>query len=142
MAVYSGQKTVAVAGSAERLASDQPVNGAVQVRALPGNTGTVYLGNAGGDVSPTSGMPLAPGDAVDFTWVGNLSELWLDAATSRLRGNYSFSVAFFRCNASRIKYYPMICISKMSRCQPESLISMQPVPVSVQREKGHVRTAH
>ena len=69
MAVYSGQKTVAV-------------NGAVQVRALPGNTGTVYLGNSGEDVSPTTGMPLAPGDAVDLVWVGNLGEVWLDAATS------------------------------------------------------------
>lgn len=75
----SGQKTVTTAGTAEALGSQQ-VNAALMVKALPGNTDLMYVGNVAGDVSSTNGMPLAAGDVVVFDLVGNLANIMLDSA--------------------------------------------------------------
>jgi hypothetical protein len=82
MATLSGQKAVAAAGTAERLDSDRALNGPLLVRALPNNTGVMYIGQAEGDVDSANGLPLAAGDAAVFAFVGNLSQIWVDAAVS------------------------------------------------------------
>ncbi len=82
MAALSGQKTVTAAGTAVALGTIQ-VNAPVMVKALPGNTGTVYVGNDGaGDVSSSNGLALAAGDAIVFAYLGNLGALWVDAAVN------------------------------------------------------------
>lgn len=80
--ITSGQKTISAPGTAERLHSGLAANCAVLVKALPGNTGQVYLGNVNGDVSSANGMPLAAGEVLVLDFIGDLSELWLDAATA------------------------------------------------------------
>jgi hypothetical protein len=61
----------------------QQVNAALMVKALPANTGVMYIGNNGsGAVGASTGMPLAAGDAVVFDLVGNLSSLMVDASVS------------------------------------------------------------
>ncbi len=80
MATLSGQKTVAAPGTAERLTAGAVLNGPVIVKALPSNTSVVYVGNVSGDVDSANGLPLSAGEAVVFEFVGNASELWLDAA--------------------------------------------------------------
>jgi hypothetical protein len=53
------------------------------VKALPSNTGTVYVGNDGaGDVASTNGLALSAGDAVVFAWVSSLSALMVDSAVN------------------------------------------------------------
>lgn len=79
---FSGQKNVTVAGTAERLHSGLAVNGALMVKAKPANSGNIYLGNAEGGVSSSSGMILEPGEAVVFNHVGDLREIWVDAAVN------------------------------------------------------------
>lgn len=83
MAAISGQTTVTSAGT-EVVLTSSPVraNGPVAVRALSGNTGKVYVGNAGdGTVSATTGYELAAGDQIIFANVGALSTIMVDAAT-------------------------------------------------------------
>jgi hypothetical protein len=78
----SGQKTVAAAGTEVALGT-QVVNGPLMVKALPGNTGAVYLGRgADGALSSTTGLALSAGEVVVFDWVGSLASLLLDAAVS------------------------------------------------------------
>jgi hypothetical protein len=80
MAALSGQKTVAAAGTAVVLGTIQ-VNAPVMIKALPGNTNTVYVGNDGaGDVTSSNGCALAAGDAIVMAYMGNLGALWVDAA--------------------------------------------------------------
>ncbi len=80
---HSGQKQVTIAGTAERVHPGMPVLGPLQVKALPGNTGLVYVGNDGAaDVSSSNGFPLSAGEAVVFFRVADLCYLWLDAAVS------------------------------------------------------------
>lgn len=79
----SGQTIVTTAGTAVRLDAQQ-VNGPVMVKALPANTGSVYLGlDDDATVTATTGLVLAPGDAVVFERIGgSLSVLSLDAAVN------------------------------------------------------------
>lgn len=77
---YSGQTAVAAAGSAVPLHAGLPVNGPLLVKALPSNSGLIYLGNVDGDVDSANGLPLARGEAVVLGFVGNLNQLWIDAA--------------------------------------------------------------
>ena len=77
----SGQKVVAAAGTAVQLGT-QNVTGALLVKALPGNTGTIYIGNENGDVSGTTGMPLAAGEVVIFDHVGQLSAVYIDSSVN------------------------------------------------------------
>lgn len=82
MAAKSGQKTVTTAGTAEALGS-QVVNGPLMVKALLANSNNVYVGNDGaGDVTGSNGLELDAGDSVVFEFVGNLSEIILDADTN------------------------------------------------------------
>ena len=82
MATISGQKTVAAPGTAEALSTTLVVNGPVMVKALPGNTDLMYIGQVSGDVSSANGLPLSAGDAVIFANVGNLMEIWLDCVVA------------------------------------------------------------
>jgi hypothetical protein len=84
MAAISGQTTVAAAGTEVVLAAaGTRANGPVAVRALSGNTGVIYIGNAGdGTVSSSSGYQLAQGDQIIFAYVGDLSSIMVDAATN------------------------------------------------------------
>jgi hypothetical protein len=82
MATLSGQTAVATAGTAVQLAADQLINGPVMVKALPGNTDLVYIGNVAGDVASTNGLPLAAGEMVILGQVGNLSSIWVDSAVN------------------------------------------------------------
>ena len=76
----SGQNTVAAAGTAEALGSQQ-VAAPLLVKALTTNTGLVYVGNDGaGDVSSANGYPLAAGDQVIFDHVANLAAVMIDSA--------------------------------------------------------------
>ena len=82
MAALSGKKTVAAAGTAVQLGTIQ-TNAPVMIKALPGNTNTVYVGNNGaGDVDSTNGLALAAGDAIVMAYLGNLGALWVDAAVN------------------------------------------------------------
>lgn len=82
MAAKSGQKTVATAGTAEALGS-QVINGPLMVKALLANSNNVYVGNDGaGDVSSANGLELDAGDSAVFEFVGDLSEIILDADTN------------------------------------------------------------
>ena len=77
----SGQKTVAAAGTAVKLGT-QEVNAPLMVKALDTNTGAVALGNVSEDVTVSNGLRLEPGDSVVFEFVGHLGSLWLDAAVN------------------------------------------------------------
>jgi hypothetical protein len=77
----SGQKTVAAAGTAEKLGS-QVINGPLMVKALIANTNNIFIGNVSEDVASTNGLELASGDAVIFDFVGDLAHLWIDAETN------------------------------------------------------------
>ena len=78
----SGQNTVAAAGTAEALGTQQ-IAGPLLVKALTTNTGLVYVGNDGaGDVSSSNGYPLSAGDQVIFDHVGSLSAIYIDSAVN------------------------------------------------------------
>lgn len=80
--VISGQTTVATAGTAVALGS-QDVLGSLAICALAGNTGNVYIGNDGsGDVTSSNGYEMAPGNQIILVYVGNLNDVIVDAATS------------------------------------------------------------
>lgn len=76
-AVYSGQKTVTAAGTAEALASSQALLSGVYIKALAGNTGAVYVGNSA--VAAATGFVLAAGDLV-FLEIDDLATVYIDAA--------------------------------------------------------------
>lgn len=76
--VYSGQKTVATAGTAEALAASTTVKSVV-IKALYSNTGTVYVGDS--SVSSTTGIELAAGDSVALE-IDDLSKIYLDVSVS------------------------------------------------------------
>lgn len=75
MKVLSGQTTVVSSGTAVPLGS-QEVFGSVYVKALPQNTGIMYIGNNGtGSVNSANGMPLSAGDIVLLDFLHTLSEI-------------------------------------------------------------------
>ena len=77
----SGQKSVTTAGTAVRLADNQPC-AAVMVKALQTNTGYMYIGNDGaGDVTSANGYQLDANDSV-YLEVDNLSQLWVDCSVN------------------------------------------------------------
>lgn len=82
MATLCGQTTVAAAGTAVRLHADAQVNSALILKALPDNSGIIYVGQVDGDVDSSNGLPLAAGEAVVFSFVGNLNQIWVDASVS------------------------------------------------------------
>jgi hypothetical protein len=97
---------VSSAGSAVRFHVDLPVSCALVVVALPGNTGLVYIGNSGGDISSSTGLPLSAGESLRLINTCNLRELWLDAAVVK-RGikspkNRDAKVHFFAMKMSTV----------------------------------------
>jgi len=78
----SGQKTIAIAGTAQPLGS-QAVNSALVIKALAANSGLVFIGcDAEGTVSAGSGFQLAAGEQVVLRFAGDLAHVWLDAEVS------------------------------------------------------------
>ena len=78
----SGVKVIATAGTALPLGT-QNIRGPLAVKALPTNTGLVYVGNDGeGDVSSSNGYPLAKNEEVVFKSVSNLAIVFVDSAVN------------------------------------------------------------
>ena len=78
-AIYNGQETVDLAGTAQAIGGSQALLSGITVRALVGNTGLVYVGNA--SVDSTNGHELAAGVSV-FIEVDNVATIYVDAATN------------------------------------------------------------
>lgn len=77
----SGQTTVTTAGTEVKLNSHQPCK-AVLIKALPTNTGIMYVGNAGDDtVSSSTGFPLSKNETVVVETL-NLNNIWVDASVN------------------------------------------------------------
>lgn len=74
--VLNGQKAVTTAGTAVALAATTPVLSVVMVKALAGNTGSIYVGDS--SVDSTNGYELAPGDSVPVS-VDDLANLYIDS---------------------------------------------------------------
>lgn len=75
----TGRRTVSTAGSPESLASaPAPVASGVEVKAMPGNTGTAFIFISG--ESKADSYPLAPGDEV-FMPVDDASKVIVDVGT-------------------------------------------------------------
>ena len=73
----NGQTTVAAAGTRIRLPNRAGV--AVTIKALPGNTDNIFLGDSG--VTSSNGHVLAAGDAVNVA-MDNLNRFWIDSAVN------------------------------------------------------------
>lgn len=83
MAAIAGQRTVTTAGAAVILGATQLINGPLMVKALDTNTGVVAIGNDGAnDVTVSNGMRLKAGDAIVYSFVGDLASLWIDSAVN------------------------------------------------------------
>jgi len=88
MAMVSGSKTVAAAGTAERLVSTTTVVRWVAFTAKKvagANTGTVYLGDSTVDSTSPQYQPLPAGYYWEPNWHGlcvDLYDIWIDAATT------------------------------------------------------------
>lgn len=79
--VLSGQITVTTAGTAVQ-GSNIPLTNGVFIKAMAGNSGAVYVGSDGeGDITALNGYELSAGESA-IVQVGNLNELWFDAAES------------------------------------------------------------
>jgi len=78
----SGQTTVTTAGTEVILAASRNVNCAVMVKALPANTGVMYVGQVNGAVSSSTGMPLSAGEVLIFDFVGDLAQVWVDSTVN------------------------------------------------------------
>ena len=94
----TGQKAVAVAGTAERLIAYEYLVKNVMVKALKGNTDLVYIGNK--DVSSTVGDEISPGGIRNYIAdvdpeTGKikplvLSKFWLDSAVNGEGVSYEY----------------------------------------------------
>lgn len=73
-AVATNRKTVTTPGTQVQLQTQACK--AVSVRALSGNTGSIWLGGA--TVSAADGRELTAGDAIDIA-IDNVNRLWIDA---------------------------------------------------------------
>lgn len=83
MAAIAGQRTVTTAGAAVVLGATQLINGPLMVKALDTNTGVVAIGNDGAnDVTVSNGLRLKAGDAIVYSFVGDLASLWIDSAVN------------------------------------------------------------
>ena len=81
-ATISSQKTVTTAGTEVQLHAGLLVNCAVMIKALPANTGVMYIGQVAGAVSSSTGMPLSAGEVAIMDRVGNLNEIWVDSTVN------------------------------------------------------------
>lgn len=73
----SGETLVTAPGTAVPL-GDCTVNAPLLVRALPDNSGQVYV-KAG---QAATGIPLAAGETITFQWVSSLATLRVDAGSA------------------------------------------------------------
>lgn len=78
----SGSMTVSASGVSVALADYRQVNCPVMLKAFPGNTGTIYIGNVSGSVTATNGMPLSSGEAMVYSFVGNLSDIYVNSSVN------------------------------------------------------------
>ena len=79
----AGQKLVTTAGTAVILGASQLINGPLMVKALDTNTGVVAIGNDGAnDITVSNAMRLKAGDSIVYSFVGNLTTLWIDSAVN------------------------------------------------------------
>jgi hypothetical protein len=63
------------------LATDEPVNGPVRIKAGAANSGNIFLGD--NTVTKTAnGYELAKGEAIDIPYVVNLNQLYAACATA------------------------------------------------------------
>ena len=58
----------------EPIENDVKINGPVEIHALPGNGGIIYVGSS--DVDDTNGYPLAAGEALRIAFIANLNQLY------------------------------------------------------------------
>jgi hypothetical protein len=82
-AFITGRKTVAVAGTRERL-SAVPLQGPfIEIQALASNAGVIVLGdeNVVAAIGTRQGIALSPGEARGYSWP-DLYDLWLDATVN------------------------------------------------------------
>jgi len=86
----TGQITVVTAGTAVQGPS---VTGRMfRIKALPGNSAAVYVGNDGNDtISSGTGYVLNPGDEVVFP-VRSLSDVWFDAAVDGQKACWAIEI--------------------------------------------------
>lgn len=75
----SGQITITTAGTAVQ--GPNIDGGNFWIKALPGNTGIIYVGNVDGDVSSSNGFPLSAGEVI-YCNISGLDALWFDASIS------------------------------------------------------------
>ena len=77
----SGQTTVTTAGTEVPLNADQPCN-AVIIKALPANTGVMYIGNNSSNaITSTTGYPLSANEYVVIE-TKNLNSWYVDATVN------------------------------------------------------------
>jgi hypothetical protein len=77
--IYNGQETVDAAGTAQAIVTTQAILSGVTVKALAGNAGLVYVGNA--SVAAANGFELAAGEQV-FVEAADVASVYIDAATN------------------------------------------------------------
>lgn len=78
----SGQTTVTTAGTEVILNANQPCT-AVAIKALPANTGIMYVGNDGANaVASTTGYPLKANDSPIVLEIKNLNQVYVDASVN------------------------------------------------------------
>jgi len=93
--VYSGSKTVAVAGTRERLASARTPAAWVIFQPLESNNNNAYVG--GSTVSATAGIIIYTGGSVMLPPVGDimmydLHEIWVDVETGGEGVQFNYGV--------------------------------------------------
>lgn len=83
MTLFEGQKTVSSGGTAEAIASSTEVS-RVNIQALSGNSGAVYVGGSGvvNGASTQEGLRLTAGEATGWFPAKNLSDVYVDADTN------------------------------------------------------------
>jgi hypothetical protein len=89
--VRDGRKTVAIAGTAERLVSSNTPCRRVEITALPGNSDTVVIGNSTVVAAEATrrGMPVQPTQTVTLE-VEDLYALYIDAMVNGEGVSYAY----------------------------------------------------
>jgi len=75
----SGQITITSAGTAVQ--GPDEVGAMFALAAHPDNSGTVWVGNEGGDVSSSNGYPLTTSGPPVVMQIANINQIWADAET-------------------------------------------------------------
>lgn len=83
MAIMSGQTAVAAAGTPVRLAPNgNTCNGPITVKALPSNTGNMFVGNVNDGLPANNGFMLAKGEAIVINFVNDIGDIWVDCSVA------------------------------------------------------------